>query len=118
MQKEKAPLRFGLLLTDILGQILAFQFFGLRNVRLFFLSEVVEQLTDAGVLRAGGGFLVEAAGFQFHYADLLANPFQVDGLKHPQRFALDKSANFLAPDVGDVLAKLLLVKLDETAAMI
>src|SRR5580704_13123804 len=118
LKEEKAALRFGFLLANIFGKISALQFFGLRDVRLLFVGQIVEQLADAGVLRTRGGFLIEAAGFQFHYADLFADSFEINWLEHPERFALDEPTNFLAANDGNMLAEFLLVKLDEPAAMI
>ena len=91
----------------------------LGGVRVFpfGLGQVAQELPNAGIRRLAGGGLVEALGLQLHRVGCLANGGQTQRPNHPDRLADDEPLDILAADQRNMLAELLLVKLQQAMAM-
>ena len=107
LQYEQAPVGFVLAVLDVGLQLGLLQLLGAILVRALFLRQIVQQLANAGVLRAGGGLLVEAAALHFHGAGLIADGVEAERLHQPDRIAMHEAAHVLAADQRDMLAELL-----------
>src|SRR5258708_2842737 len=62
LEDKQAPLRTLFIFLDAGRQLFFVEFLSAFFVFAFFVDQIVEQLSDAGVLRAAGGLFVEAAG--------------------------------------------------------
>ena len=76
LQNVETPPRFFLAALRVRLQLVSLEFVRFVLVRAFFLREIIEELPDAGILRALGGFFVEAASFLFHRAGLRTDRFE------------------------------------------
>src|SRR5208337_5018670 len=117
LQDEEPPLGLVLFLPDLRLELSFLQLGSALDVGSLFRRQIVQQLAYAGVLCACRGLLIEAPRLHFHGADLAADLLQAKRRVQPDRLALYKSAHVLAADEWDVLAELLLVQLDQPAAM-
>ena len=80
-------------------------------------GQVTQQFSNIRVRRLGGGGFVKPVGLPFDRRRLVANFIEPQGPHQPYRLMLHKAFDVLAPDERDVIPELLLVKLDQPAAM-
>ena len=99
-------------------QVLLDQLAGNVLVRHLGLGKVAEQLADRGVFAARRRAAVETQCLEFHALGEVAHLVEPERTDLPDRRMLDEATNVVAPDQWDVLAELLLIKLDQAAAMI
>src|SRR5580700_3655687 len=73
LQDEQAPASLLFIRLNFRSQFFLPQRLRTTLMTPFFLGEIVEQLTDTGILTASGGFLIKAPGFNLHGAGGLTN---------------------------------------------
>jgi hypothetical protein len=82
-------------------------------MRTLLLSQIVEQLPQAGVFRPAGSLFVEAACFRLHRADLLPDDFEPQRLYQPDRLPVHETSDVVTADQGYVVAKLVPKEFDK-----
>ena len=82
-----------------------------------YVGEIVEELAQRGVARAGGGAAIEIDGLRFHGFGALAHRVDIVALRQPDRLAADEAAHIVAPDERDVLAEASAVHVEQHLAV-
>jgi len=86
-------------------------------VRPLFLSQVVEQLSNACVLGSRRSAFVKTARLDFNGAGLLPHGFEAKRSHEPDRLALHEPLHVLSADEWNVLPELCAVRLDQPASV-
>ena len=117
LEHEQTPIRFFFFGLLRCAELLCFEILGAILVVAFFLRKIVEELANVYVLRLRRRSLVEASCFGFHGGSMVARRIDTESLDQPHRAAVHESLDVLAANQRDVFAKLLVVQIEQAAAM-
>ena len=117
LQHEQPAAGLVLFALDVGGAACLFESSARFSCERSSCGQVVEQLADAGVLRAGRGPFIKSAALHFHRRGLLADRVESQRPHQPDRAPLHEAVNVLPADQRNVVAELRLVQFDQTAAV-
>src|SRR5205823_2992270 len=117
LEDEESAVGFILGVDGAGTQLVLDQFFCAVFVRALLLCQIIEQLADAGVGGAGGGFAVEITGLQLHGGGLATDDIERQRAEEPDGLAVDEAFDVLAADEREVIAPARLVYFDQAAAV-
>src|SRR4029453_11198799 len=98
LEYEQSAPSLLLVLSNFWTQFLGSELLRPIFVRALLLCQVVEELSNARILRAARGSFIEPAGLLFNRAGPLLPPVQSQGTGTPHRFAMHESFDVLTAD--------------------
>ena len=117
MQHEHAMAGLVLFFQHLFGQQGLFELVGVGLVALLDFRQIAQQLAHLHIGCALGGALIEAGGLELHVLRFLADGFQRQVGRQPDRPATQEALHILAADGGQHLAKAGLVDFEEHMAV-
>jgi len=83
----------------------------------FFIRQHIQQFAHVHIAGAAGGTRIKAARLHLHDFGLATGDFHAKRPHHPDRAALQESADIFAPDRRNVIAEALLKEREQTVAV-
>src|SRR5438445_6670306 len=84
---------------------------------LFFLSEIIEELADSGIICPLCGGLVKAPRFKLHQSRFFAGTLGPERSREPRGAAHDKALHILPPDERNMFTEPLAIQLDQSVTV-